>query len=599
MPRSTHPIFMVGRMRGGAAAAQEELAAIAADLERAYPENRARGVFVEPLSTVVFGPVRPALLVLLGAVGLVLLVACANVANLLLARGTARRREVAVRTALGASGARLTRQFAVEGLVLATLAAVLGTALAMVGVRALVALAPADIPRIADASVDLRVLMIALAVAIGAGLLFGMVPALQARRVDLQGALKSEGGHGASAGGDRSRLRAILVVAECALAVMLVIGASLLIKSFWRLQHVDAGFRSEGVLKAEYQLPASRYPVDFRRYPDLKEINGFTRGVLQKAERLPGVDAAAVAGNHPLDPGFTNSFRIVGREAEAASQPEISVRRVTAGYFRAMSVPLDPRPPACRFGHDQGTAGGVDQRSRGPALLRRPGSPRQANQLLGRQSHDCRSGWQRALPGPRRGALRLRCIRRSNRRRPPTAEECCSFGPPAIRQPSYPPCAPPSVNRIRRSQFLASSRLPRRCRTRWRSGDSRCSFSGCLRPWPCVLAAIGVHGVLSYMVTQRAREIGIRLALGAQPSGVRRLVVMEGMTLALTGTLLGLGSAYILSKSMGALLFSVTPTDPLTFVIVPVGLTLVAFVASYLPARRATRVDPVTALRAE
>ena len=181
----------------------------------------------------------------------------------------------------------MTRQFAVEGLVLATIAAVLGAGLATVGVRALVALAPADIPRIADASVDLRVLLIALVVAIGAGLLFGMVPALQARRVDLQGALKSEGGHGASAGGDRSRLRAILVIAECALAVMLVIGATLLIKSFWRLQNVDAGFRSEGVVKAEYQLPSSRYPVDFRRYPDLKEINGFTRELLQKAERFP------------------------------------------------------------------------------------------------------------------------------------------------------------------------------------------------------------------------------------------------------------------------------------------------------------------------
>ena len=598
MPRSTHPIFMVARMRGGVAATQAELTGIAADLERAFPENAARGVFVEPLSTVVFGPVRPALLVLLTAVGLVLLVACANVANLLLARGSARRREVAVRTALGASGLRMMRQFAAEGLLLAMVAAILGAGLAVAGVRLLVALAPADIPRIADAAVDLRVLTITLVVAIAAGLLFGMVPALQARRVDLQGSLKGEGGHGGSAGGERTRLRSILVVAECALAVMLVIGATLLIKSFWRIQHVDAGFVSAGILKAEYQLPSSRYPVDFRRFPDLKEIHAFTHGLLEKAERLPGVEAAAVSGYHPLDPGFTNSFRIIGREAEAATQPEISVRRVTPGYFRTMGVPL----VRGRFLTE------ADHTSAPPVLLINEAAAQRffaGQEPLGKQINFW--GARRTIVGII-GNERFQGLAEA----PPIAVYAPLDQAPSangggvllVRTFGDPRALIASVRGVIREQdpALAVFGLEPFTETVSRSVAER-RFTmlvlGLLASVALILAAIGVHGVLSYTVTQRAREIGIRMALGAQPSGVLRLVVTQGMTLALTGTALGLAAAFVLTRSMGTLLFGVTPTDPLTFIVVPLGLALVALVASYLPARRATRVDPVAALRAD
>ncbi len=599
MPRSTHPIFMVARMKAGIGAVQQELAQIAADLERTYArDNIGRGVFVEPLSAVVFGPVRPALLVLLAAVGLVLLVACANVANLLLARGTARQREVAVRSALGATAGRLVRQFAAEGVLLALAAAVLGAGFAVLGVRALVSLAPADIPRIAEVSVDLRILAITLTVAVIAGLTFGMIPAIQARRVDVQNALKGEGGRGASAGGDRTRLRSTLVVVECALAVMLVIGATLLIKSFWRLQNVDAGFQSKGIVKAEYQLPQSRYPVNFQRFPDFQEMHAFTRQLVERAERLPGVEAAAIAGNHPLDPGFTNSFRIVGREAEGETQPEISVRRVTAGYFKTMGVAL----VRGRFLADSDTTTAPTVVVINEAAAQRffanqdPigsrisfwGSNRTVVGVVGNERFQGIAGAAPiALYAPLYQA--------------PSAN---GAGALLVRTSGDPTSVIASVRHAIREQdaALAVFGLEPFVDTVSRSMAER-RFTmlvlGLLASVALVLAAIGVHGVLSYTVTQRTREIGIRMALGAQADGVLRLVVKQGMALALTGALLGVAAAFALTRAMTTLLFGVTATDPLTFVLVPTGLVLIAFAASYIPARKATRVDPVTALRAE
>jgi predicted permease len=596
LPRSTHPILVVGRLRGGIDAAQEELAGIAADLERAYPENRARGVFVEPLSSVVFGPVRPALLVLLGAVGLVLLVACANVANLLLARGTTRRREIAVRSALGANPWRLVRQFVAEGVLLAVAAALLGAGVATLAVRLLVGLAPADIPRIADTSVDVRILMVMLIVAVAVGLLFGMVPMLQARRVDLQGTLKSDGAHGASAGG--SRARSVLIVVEFAFAVALVIGATLLIKSFWRLQGTDPGFRASGVLKAEYQLPPSRYPVNFSRFPDFREMHLFTHGLLARVAALPGVDSAAVAGNHPLDPGFTNSFRVVGREAEGRDWPEISVRRVTDGYFRTMGVAL----------------------VRGRLLA--PGDTTSAPPVVVINEAAARRFFENLEPLGKRiafwGAERTVVGIVGNERfhglteaPPPAVYAPLDQAPSAngagvllVRTVTDPSAMSGAVRRAIAEQdpALAVFGLESFGETVARSMAER-RFTmivlGLLASVALLLAAIGIHGVLSYAVSQRTRELGVRMALGADASGLRRLVVREGMTLAAVGAGLGLVASWGLTRWISSLLYSVTATDPATFVFVPLGLGLVALVACYVPARRATRVDPVRALRAE
>jgi hypothetical protein len=259
-------------------------------------------------------------------VALVLLVACVNVANLWLARGAGRGREVLVRSALGAGFGQLARQFLVESLTLTLLASGVGVLVAFAGLRLLVAVAPGDIPRLAEVTIDFRVLATTAAVTLLIGLLFGMLPTLQARRVRLQAGLQAEGDARGTMGRSRHRLRAVLVVAEISMAVLLMIGAGLLIRSFWRLQQVDSGFQASGVLKAEYQLPPGRYPADFRLWPNFKEMHAFTNQLLLRAAALSGVESVSVTGNHPIDPGFTNSFTVVGREAEARNWPEISVR---------------------------------------------------------------------------------------------------------------------------------------------------------------------------------------------------------------------------------------------------------------------------------
>ena len=598
LPRQTHPIFVLGRLADGvnAGAAQQEMAAVAADLERAYPENDGRGVFVEPLADVVFGPVRPALAVLLGAVALVVLVACVNVANLLLARGAARLREVAVRVALGAGGRRIARQFLIESLVLTLTAAGAGVALAYGGLQALVAIAPPDVPRLSAVAIDLRVLVATLGLSAIVGLVFGVVPTLQARRIDVQSALKSEGGWHLAGARGRSRLRAALVVAELALAVVLVVGAGLLIKSFWRLQQVDAGFRSEGVLKAEFQLPRSRYPVDFRVWPDFKEMHAFTGALLRRAAALPGVASTAIAGNHPLDPGFTNSFTVVGREAEARTWPEISVRRVSAGYFGTVGLSLvrgrllsdadtttaapvlivneaaarrffpdrDPIGSRIAFWGAARTIVGVAANekfhglSEAPPLavyvpLSQAPSANGAGVLLVRTSGD-----PGALAGAVRGAIR--------------------DVDPALAVFGVEPLDVTVSRSVSQRRFMML-------------------LVGLFAAVALVLAAVGVHGVLSYTVAQRTREIGIRMALGARPGRVVGLIVGQGLWLALIGVAIGFAGAVALTRVLERLLFGVTPTDPVTFLTVGGFLVAVALAASYVPARRAARIDPLVALR--
>jgi predicted permease len=600
LPRETHPIFMIGRLARGAsvASAQQELASVAAELERTHRENAGRGVFVEPMSRVVFGAARPALYVLLGAVLLVLLVSCVNVANLLLARGTTRVREVAVRAALGAGSGRLARQFLLENLVLTGLAAAAGIALAVAGLRVLLAIAPAGVPRLSSVSLDLRVLGATLSVSVVVALVFGLLPTWQARRLDLQDALR--GGTGSRGTGLREhvRLRSVLVVAQLALAVVLVVGAGLLARSFWQLLQVDAGFQAAGVLKAEYRLPETRYPVDFRRWPDFAEMHAFTAALTERVSVLPGVRSVAIAGNHPLDPGFTNSFAVVGRESEAADWPEISVRRVTPTYFatvglrlqrgrlpsetdstRAAPVLVINETAARRFFGDTDPIG---------ARVRLWGAARTIVGIVGNERFQ---GLTEAPPI----AVYLPLAQ---------APSANGAGVLLVRGDGDVLALAPQVRRAIRAidRELAVFGVEPLVETRARSvGRQRFTMLliAVFAALALGLAGVGVHGVLSYAVAQRTREIGIRVALGARPARVLRLVLGQGLRLAAWGIALGLGGALAFSRVLRSLLFGVTPDDPLTMVSVAGVLGAVALVAAYVPARRALRVNPAVALRSE
>ena len=353
-----------------------------------------------------------------------LLVASVNVGGLLIARGSARAQEVAVRNALGARNTRLVRLFLVESTLMTALATLLGLAIAFGVVRAIVSLAPADIPRLANASVDLRVLGVTIAVSTLAAIGFGLFPLLQLGRADVHSGLRGTGR--ATVSGRRKHLQQLLVAGELALAVVLLSGAALLIKSLWKVQQIDPGFESARVLKAEYQLPASRYPSDFRRWPNFAEQHAFTRALLERAAMLPGVETAAIAGNHPLDPGFTNSFTIVGREAEARSWPEISLRRVSPSYFQAVSLPLVRGRLLLDSDTTTARAGRADQRGGGAAVLSVGRSDRRTHAVLGhrraRLSASSRTSVSTASPNRRRLPPTLR----SHRRHRPAASSCCA-----------------------------------------------------------------------------------------------------------------------------------------------------------------------------
>ena len=595
-PRETHPIFVLGRLAPGStpAAAQAEVASISADLERTFPVNRGRGANLELLADVIFGPVRPTLYLLAAAVLVVLLIACVNVANLQLARGAVRTQEVAVRSALGASTGRLFGQFVTESMVLTSIACGVGIALAYVSMKGLLALAPADVPRLSLVSLDGSVLGAALIMASVVAMTFGVIPVLQARRVDLVTTLKDDGAGQGTAGPERRRVRGALVVAELAAAVMLLSGAGLLIRSFWNLQHVSPGFQPEGVLKAEFQLPASRYPMDRRAWPNLPAHHAFAESLLTKAAVLPGATHVALAGSHPLDPGFTNSFRIVGREAEGANWPEISVRSVSPGYFDTVRLPLL---------HGRGLTNADTAESPAVALI---------NQAAA----------DRFFPGrdPIGAQIRFWGIVRSvvgvvsNERfqglsaPPPIAVYVSIFQAPGagvllVRTTVDPATLSSAVRNVIHEQdpLLAVFGVESLDEAISRSISQRrfamllvAAFAGVA----LLLAGVGVYGVFNYDVAVRRRELSIRMALGAARGSIIQLVVKHALVLIALALVIGVAAAFGFTTFLSSLLFGVEARDPITMLGVAALLAVIAVAASALPAWRASRLDPSRTLRA-
>jgi len=595
--RGNHPgIFGIARLKPGVTVeqAREDMEIVATNLEKQYPNsNTGNRITLTPALESVVRTIKPMLYVLLGAVGFVLLIACANVANLLLARATTRQKEIAIRTALGASRGRIVRQLLTESILLSTAGGALGLLLASWGVDLIVAISPNSIPRSREIGLDNRVLIFTIAVSALTGIIFGLVPALQASKPDLNETLK-DAGRGST--GSRHLVRSGLVVGEVALTLVLLIGAGLMIRSFVRLQQVDPGFSTERLLTFNILLPQKKYPEDPQK------IN-FYEQVADKLRALPGVQTVGLSSGLPLgNNGWQTSFVIDGQPPPEPGQTPLTEAAVaTPDYFSTMGMTLlhgrlfteqdtkdAPRVTiideefARRYWPDEDAVGkGIHPGgSFSNPVATVVGIVRRVKMDgLNQDSNRVQSYYPfRQLPSSGMTVV----IKTSN---DPTSlatavrREVLTVDPD---QPVY------NLNTM--DQLRADSIAPNRLSL---------TLLGVFAGVALVLAGVGIYGVMAYSVTQRTHEIGIRMALGARPGNVLNMVVGQGMKLALGGLAIGLVGAWLSTRLMSSMLFGVSATDPLTFIAISIILAIVALGACFIPALRATKVDPMIALRYE
>ncbi len=597
----------IARLAPGAtlAAAQSRVDALVTALRKQYPADypAASGwrVRLVPLDKSIFGDVRQTLLLLLAAVGVVLLIGCVNVANLLLARASARGRELALRQALGAGSNRLMQQLLTESVLLSVLGGIAGVAILFVTKGLLMRLVPDTLPRLNDITISPGVLLFALAATIGAGVIFGLAPALQAGRLDLVHALKSQE-RGAAGSGEQARTRRILVVTEFALSLVLMVAAGLLLRSFWDLLHVRLGFDPRSVMTVRTRLP---YPNDVSvdKYKTIAQEAPFLREVLRRGRMLPGVEEAALGNSSsiPLDHVQRDlslvPLLIAGRATAAAQAPLVDGAVVTPEYAHLLGLTLLRGRWFTDF--DDEAAPGVAVINEAMARTFWPGED-----PLGKQVRLSRAAtsWTTivgVVADARTESLkdaRVPLIYASAYQK--TAKHLAVFLRGRLDAATIP-------DRVRRQiqavdptlPVFGAQLLPATVAASLAERRLLMEIVGLFAMTALLLAGLGIYGVISYLVSERTHEIGIRLALGAERRRIVRLVLRQGLGLTMTGAAVGLGCALIVSRLMAGLLYGVRPTDLLTFAAVALVLVAIALLACYLPARRAIRIDPMTVLR--
>jgi putative ABC transport system permease protein len=596
--RGSHFINVIGRLKPkvSLAQAQADVSLIAAKLENQFPDtNTQRGIKLIPYHNNLVADYHTALWIILGAVGCVLLIACANVANLLLARATTRYKEIAVRVALGANRWRIVRQLLTESLALSLIGGVLGLLLAWWGTAALVRLIPEDLPRLSEIGMNYRVFGFTLLMSAVTGIVFGLAPALQASKIELTEALKEGGRAGGSSG--RARLRNSLVVAEIAVAMILLVSAGLLLKTFRKLQQVDLGFNPSQVLTASVEIPGARYPQP-------EQSAAFYKTLVEKLKALPGVESASAIAPQPLSGDtFVIPFEVEGRSFPKGTRPSAHFRAIGADYFNTMKISLvagrDFTP------RDDEKSPPVIIVNEAFAQKHFPGESPLGKHVKPGTAIEGEPQW-RAIVGVVKNVKHRQALRRDYEPEYyfPHAQMPLGSMNLVIRTKNDPTGL---VAVIQREVNLLDKDVPV---YRTKTLDQ---YLGVAVAQPkfntllltlfaglaLLLTAVGLYGVIAYSVAQRTQEIGVRLTLGAQTSDVVKLVLRQGLLLTALGLVIGVGAAFALTRLMTELLYGVTPTDPLTYTVIALLLTLVALLACWIPARRAAKVDPLVALRCD